>query len=309
MPHNGLIIKSVIVLPKHIYENISGAETIISEAKRGEKIRGWAFESVEYGDGIEISIEGADYPQKGYAPPEAVWAVNTIKSILIEAISIVTMREGIGAFAIMASSSFKRKLVVLKRVIDGFNKIGWSIISPYILKEQYQTPFTREIQKLTYRFLIHLGFTSEFVSGFTVDPALKFSKIFAHAFEYDNAYRLRVQDLFNETTKEAMVENPRKEIKRLIDILGERDMEYVADKFRKIGTLISVLLLHSQFKDALVKALSEADFSKLQPDENDRYWMCHREDYKFFGKSHEERKQMLTDAGLSIAEGRLYDAP
>ncbi len=257
-----------------IYENQSGGQQIANES-----VQVWEMERIEYEEGIKIYLKGCDYPQKGLPTPEALFAVNALKKVLL-----VGMR------------TFKGLLlfVGVKKLIKAFNEVGWRIISPYVLKNEYQQEFTKQFDNLIYFFL--------FAYGIETDDASRFASIISHVFEYDWAYRLRMQDLFNETNKEKLIENPRKEMRRLLALNRVRDFKEANDKFKMFARIASWMFYIPKVKHCFITALHMVDFSKLQPDAGDRYWMCQRIDYDSFGKTFDERKEMLK--GFNVVAGR-----
>jgi hypothetical protein len=80
---------------------------------------------------------------------------------------------------------------------------------------------------------------------------------------------------------------------RLIKLNTERDDKPVSKKFRLVMIPVTILLVIPPIRRAFRSAVIFADWNNLIPDEIDRFWMCYRIDYKFFGKSNEERRQMI----------------
>jgi len=107
----------------------------------------------------------------------------------------------------------------------------------------------------------------------------KISHIFAYLMEYDGAYKFRVQDLANETSTELLTTRPLKEIRRLLAINKERDYPAVHRKFVIAATLLYLYVLFKR-KD-FIKKIKKLDWSKIQMDENDRYWASIKTDYEY----------------------------
>lgn len=256
-----------------IYENKSAGDQLSREA-----IESWVVDKIEYVGGIKIYLKGCDYPQKGLPTPEALFVTNQVKKILL------TSARTFHIFLLFFS---KQKLV------NAFNTVCWNIISPYTLKPQYRTDFTIEIGNFIYRFMEEYGLEEK--------SAETFANILAHIFEYDNAYRLRMQDLFTASSFELLNKSPRKELRRLLELNRIRDFKEANTKFKLFATLISLVMLSPKAKYAFRQALIMSDLSKLQFDEGDRYWALQRIDYNAFGKTQEERKDMLK--GFNIVKG------
>lgn len=156
------------------------------------------------------------------------------------------------------------------------------LLLPYYLPHEYQTATTRAIYQLTLFFSERLNLKN---------PEI-LAKVVSHVFEYDQAYRFRVQDLATETSKERLLSCPQKEIKRLLAINKKRDYTEVSTKFSKVTTLIHWGLYIPFVRSAFRNALESIDFKQLQFDENDKYWANQKLDYKYFGKTFEERQTL-----------------
>lgn len=276
----------MISLPRELYEGTSGEDRIVSESKvSSDEVLGWRILEIKYGNGIQTVIEGADFPQKGYAPPEAVWATNIVKRLVLKGVEVVN------------------SLRSFNKIIENFTDIGLKVMSPYFLKYQYLTAFSQEIHDLTTNFLILQGLKSSVVAD-------NCGKIIAHLFEYDNAYRLRLEDLFSETSKEKLLANPRKEIQRLVELDRQRENQHgvmVSNKFKALAWIMSSLILMSpKIRQSFKKAIEASKFEKLQLDNVDKYWACHRTDYLFMGMTYEERGKLLKEAGFNRVEGLTY---
>ncbi len=133
-------------------------------------------------------------------------------------------------------------------------KAMWAAMEPHILKEQFQQPITKEIIKM---------FPS------------KLGQIIAHTFEYDSSYRLRMQDLFSETSKEKLLNNPFSEIRKLIAINKRRDHIVAHGVMRYTLLIIMFILFIPWFR----RKLTKCHFPNLQLDSDDRYWLDLRTDY------------------------------
>lgn len=180
--------------------------------------------------------------------------------------------------ALTAINSIKKILKTFNIFIfstQRFETVCWPIMSSFILKEEYQQAFTKEFSK--------------FFKG-------KTAEIISHIFEYDWAYRLRIQDLFTASTKEKLMKRPYREVKHLIQLNKERDYKEVSDKFKYVPYLFLIPSLRRSFR----ASLREIDYEKLCYDEGDRYWALQRIEYDSFGKNFDERKEMLQ--GYQVAQ-------
>jgi hypothetical protein len=271
------------MLPREIFEEYEVETQITNEAKvSADELLGWKINEIKWGrNGIETIIDGADFPSRGYAPPEAVFANNIVKRMIVRGLPVINPLR-------------------YEAILDAFSDVGWKVMSPYILKTEYLTPFSKEIYKLTKLFLEEIK----------INQADRIAKLVAHLFEYDNAYRLRLEDLFSETTPELLCNDPRKEIVRLLELNRAREVQHkegVSNKFKLIANALGVLILIPKINKAFKKAIKEIDYKNLCIDNTELYWMCHRTDYAFCGKTYEERLELLENSGYKLVKGQKYN--
>ena len=176
----------------------------------------------------------------------------------------------------------------INRPIRTFNDMTWRFIKPFILQREFMTQTCDELEWLLYSFFKKINVPD--------NDAIALSATIAHSIEYDNAYRLRVVDILNETEKIRMVNNPRKEILGLVKLMLSRSVgdAIVARKFQVVANLLSLVLLIPKYKKAFISAIKEVDFEKFKMDETDKYWTCLRkESYNYMGLTDEERNIYL----------------
>ncbi len=184
-------------------------------------------ERIEFDHGIRIYLKGHLYPQLGMPTPQAIWAVNIVKSLI---------KHGMILF-------------VLNRT--AWKSIGWRALEQHILKYEFLTPTAQGIY--------------DFIVAFNGDTQL--AKILAHVIEYDGAYRFRLMDLMTETDFIALNQHPIKELKRLFAVHKQRDYQEVSDKLGKLHKLSYFLLwppLRKRFRYALAHTeLSKLCFNEI----------------------------------------------
>lgn len=147
----------------------------------------------------------------------------------------------------------------------GLKKIPWKNMVPFLLTIDERQTFTSELFK----------FFQHFTTGY---PPL----CLAHVFEYDAAYRWRLQYLLSHAITENLVRQPYLEVWRLMAINKKR--EKIPDVHRKLwygALLLTVALLWPPFRRKWKQAVLNADYIKFLPDQNDAYWMSLRKDYDF----------------------------
>ncbi len=225
-------------------------------------------ERIDYANGIRVFYQGCTYAKKGFPTPESTLAINICKRVLREAMHFPL-------------------LLINKptKLIQSYIEICHREIYPYILKQEYMTPCSREVQKFLDNFLGKLSIDAKLIEYL--------SPILSAIIEYDAPYRYRIQDLLSETTAEKL-ESP-KEIRRLISLWMEREQyNEVKRKIKKIRYVTSLLYI-PRIRRAYIHALRSSCFSNFQFDQDDRYWVSRRADYNFFGKTSEERNKNADD--------------
>lgn len=233
---------------------------------------------IEYvsGVGILTYIDGATYPRKCNPTPEAVHLNNIIKKLILTSLK----------HPVLFLFTSKNKLITSFNII--FDQAFSSCLTrqEYRLQEQYLCVTAHAIMQFTNTMLKALN-VNEFL-------AKQFAYNIAHVFEYDDAYRLRIQDILSEMDYEQMVNNPRKEIKRLLLIVKQRE-DHGHAIFKKINHIISIvllILLVPKYKKAFI--VSAPHLKNMVYDDADRYWACLKGDtYKFTGRTYEERTKGL----------------
>ena len=275
-----------MVLKRELFEKqFTAQESVANEGKVFYRIY-----KVEDENEIRTWIEGAQYYQKGIATPETLSFVNIAKRLFVEITKNLSKWYFMPSLLLIGMLPPKRHLLALQGILEGFNGVLDKVIGPYILKPKHMTESARELRIFIFNFLLAYGI-SERESKLTSD-------IISHFIEYDNAYRFRMQDLFTETSKELLMKQPIKEIKRLALLSQERDSAGVSVKFQRVIKLASLILLIPRVRKAFKKALEISIFENLQFDECDEYWVSMRTDYDYFGEKPDVRS--LRNTGKSM---------
>jgi hypothetical protein len=259
------------MLPRELFEEKTGEQQVATESEVF-----YLVEKVETEKGIRVWLRGAEYYQKGQAPAQTLFFLNMAKRIIVESLKLGSKLPIVCGF--IAGQVFlpKRYKLSIQGILGVYNSILWKVISPYILKQENMMEFSGELRLFVYRFLRGLDIEKQ--------VAYQFSAIISHFFEYDNAYRYRVQDLLSETTYYELYTNPQKEIKKFIRLSKERDSKCVSDKLVSGMKLLSWVLRFKKYKDAFYNALTSTNFKNLQYDEIDIYWISMRNDYLYLGE-------------------------
>jgi len=270
-------------LPKSFYKYQSGTQQITAESSE-QFILNEIGTDIN-GDSLLINIEGGMFPYKNFSDAEGVFRANMVKSLFIESIKIISKWYFIPALILCDK----------QEVLNAFNRIAFRISSEKILKDRHWSKFAKSFYFVIFYFL--------YKSGFTEDSCDKFAEIFCYMIDADNAYRLRLEDLFSASSIEQLTENPRKETKRLITLFQEREQcPVVAIKFSKLSFLLSIFLLIPKVKRSFIDTFKNCDYESLKSDSGDLYWQGMRNDYNFSGLTFEERQNRAIMEGLKYPQ-------
>jgi hypothetical protein len=273
-------------IPQSCYK-YQNAENQIS-AESSEK---YIIEKAELNkDNIYLYVKDATFPLKGFVKADVLFKANMIKSLFIESIRVVS-KWYLLPFIL---------LIDKKQLLFAFNRIGFRMVSDKLLLDKHLTSFSQEFLKIIATFLKEIGFDEL--------NSQRFAEIFTFLIDQDNAYRLRLEDLFSATSKENLIKNPYKEIKRLSRIMVERDTcPPVAQKFGNVANLVALSLLIPLYKKAFVKSIEKSDFKKLQLDEIDTYWTSIRGDFYFNNLSLEDRLEYAKIKGWNFPQKMMSE--
>lgn len=242
----------------------------------GEKHVAFRFDHVEYPEegGIYVYLKDVLFPVKGIPTPEALSNCNLIKRVFISQVRYFAKHP----WTLLPLIRIK----TLEDLLREWAEINNMILGPFYLKDIRYSNICRELMKFAQVFLTELGVTGQFRETTTI--AYMIARDLATIIEYDDAYRLRLEDLFSVTSKEKMLENPRRELNLMLKTLKERDARMTMnEKFVSIVRILSLALWVPKVRYAFTVALESIDFTKLQMDEADRYHTLRLTTYKFGG--------------------------
>ena len=248
--------------------------------------------------GIYRHYKGMKYPIKGFPFEEAITAIDMVKSYTMTVIHSFAQKELKWLMLGFIIMPWKKKIKILQNALDRyidfanrvFNRVKFrdGLVGTVYMKRQYYSKFSRSIWIVVRIFFLELGIKHE-----TADDV---GKIIATIFEYDDAYRYRVEDLMSETNKYDLRVSAFREIKRLLNIYQRREgLESVILKFRNVVKILRVALLSRKIRDAFRSAIFDSYFIDLQLDEADRHHVLQWDNYNFLGKTIEERQKMYLE--------------
>jgi hypothetical protein len=245
--------------------------------------QGYIITKFEYpeekdGGGIYIHYLDIPYPRKGFPTMEMCETLNLLKKITLFVFS--------NPILLLSKTAFSTYLHLTDYLMDNPFKAYVKGHSDWY-NDRYYCTFANEFKKFLEIFFTEIG----------VDTRL--AGVFRHIMQDDDAYRYRVQDVFSETTLEWLLENPRKEIKRLMKLSIARDEKHVSARTMKFARILSWALLRPKYRKAFKKALQSVDFSKLQLDEGDKYY-CLRPGYDWMGLDNNQKAMKLAQIHKGI---------
>lgn len=223
------------------------------------------------------------YPEKGFPYPQAVRDNNIVKRMFAcfaEFFTRPALRPFVVLFCLLP---YKLKIKVIEAWIKWFTRSAKLALYPHLIDDIRYTKCVRGIKQFCFKFLQELGIHEHWCEQFTI--------IFGAVIEYDDSYRIRIQDVVSETTKEKLLANPRKEVLRLANIEYERETKNksTGNKFGQVAKLASMILLFPRVKRAFKVAVHWTDLSMIQTDEADRYHTLRFSGYNFQGRTPEDR--------------------
>lgn len=250
--------------------------------------------------GIFTYLKGFKYPKPGIVSPDIIINVNLAK------------RQAMGFFGIFRSKyiwapllgililPWRAKIDLASSFMNGLaNTMSQSLHGVLLERRRYQT-MIRELMNFLENFLIRLGFKKEL--------AERISLYICTIIEYDDQYHLRIYDLFEESSKEAFMRDPGKEINRLMLLSAERG-KGTAQKFEAVGKMLIYILKVPKVKRAFLDAFEEVWYPNLQVTEAAAYYTLNRTDYNYGGLSNEERWEYWEKAHTDKVTGKINLPP
>jgi hypothetical protein len=272
-----------MISKQELFKYPSGVQQINNESS--EKYELLEIGTDMKGESLLMKIKDGMFPLKNMVFAETLFGANMVKALVILSLNI------------FSKPLFTLGLLFINKqyLLDQFNRISYRICRDKILKYKHWSKFGKAFYSVINEFLVEIGFTEE--------SSDQFAEMFIFIIDSDNAYRLRIEDIFSCSTKEQFIKNPRKEIKRLLKIFSQRDNNSAAiKKFTNLVSIILYLLYIPKYKRAFIKAVQNSNFTDLQLDEGDSYWSCMRLDYNFMGMTFDERQEYAIIRGYKFPQ-------
>jgi len=240
-------------------------------------------------DGEMLSYyEGSPFPRKGLAYFDAINLNNSVKRRTLTTFAPFAHKAMIlPAAAFVLLTTWKQKISWLEMFLWNYIREAQIIYNncdrPPYLKYKFYNNCSKAVWDLAKVFLMEIGITET--------AANELGWIFANLLEYDDYYKLLVEDPMTELTQQEALDNPRLFIQKFIKILSDRspDNRDTINKYSKFANLLSFALYHPKIKRAWKKAFTQVNFKWLQLDELEYFWQMRRGNYDVKGISLETR--------------------
>ena len=230
--------------------------------------------------GTFMKFVGCEYYYKGLTDQKVIDILYFPKRRLRNLISFLTTKWGI-TLSILLFPFRKRMLIFLAEQYLKDIYLPSLIKYLYISEKKYSIS-VREIWRVSTLFIGNVKIER------IQDILFKFRNILCMIIEVDMAYRWILQDILPLINKESLRANSIYEIERVLDILCERADDARFGEMKKV--LILLLRVSKSTRKLVVRFLLELDLNKIKLDNADYYFCLGRGDYKFRGKSIEERQ-------------------
>lgn len=243
--------------------------------------------------GMLVYHEGDKYPAKGLPFREAVLAADVAKRSALNIVRFLASSpvRYFLPFALLLPGFVKK--AILRSAIERYCDLTDTMFvrtSAYI-KPQYFCTMAREIHRVG----MEIAGDDEAMKRFVMTVCM--------VFEYDDAYRYRMQDIFGEIDRERLLTSPASELSRVFKIGAERGSG-TAEKFGDFARLIPFLFWIGSIRRPLMDFFASVDLDNLKLDDVDWYRCLIWGGYKFRGVPDDQRvsMRMMIDADWLVTD-------
>ena len=185
-------------------------------------------------------------------------------------------------------ASFPSKVYLMPEAMFAFN-FAKRLLREFPITSLFKPKKIDDLaRKIVSPFLIHPEYLCPVSKQLLLLPT-PLAEVIAHCFQYDNAYRARLQIFASHTARQALIKSPIREINRVLSLF-QHDPIY--KKLKRMANLASLALLIPPIRYEFRKFLNRIDFSALQLDEADRYWVL-VESPEYLGFSKQQRDALF----------------
>lgn len=252
--------------------------------------------------GTFVKFYGCSYLFKGYPLKQIVEGLGLGKSLISAIPREIISKSFLISLALVLLSLFSRKRFIHYCRVYASMLWNHTVGKAGIPHERYNKQ-AREIRRVTHLLVqmellrlkkefdnkgfplthYNLHMTSERELCELITCVGEFVALFI---EYDNAYRFRLGDVLPLLNKQAVRDNVRKEVGRIIDILISREhpTQGIGWKWRDMKRIIMLFLFISPFlREWTKRFLLELNLDEVALDEHDKYFCLQRRGYRFGG--------------------------
>ncbi len=199
--------------------------------------------------GVLSYYEEHPFPKKGFPVERVVDRVAIVKKVAMTA--LYTLSKSKVLLVIMILFFHKDLKQAYEELISKLSAlIGYTLLKPF--------RYCKSVQEL------YLAFGSE-------EKQLR--NLVCMIFEFDDAYRYRLQDILGELDKENLVTSPYKELSRLLSIAEFRDTDdRLQDMFARVRKALFLLYISKKLRDKVVNFFLKLDIQNIKMEEDDMYF-------------------------------------
>lgn len=236
-----------------------------------------------------VHLHGYKYPYKGCPDSEGVYAIHDVKKVIHYALKAVHKKSVIAVLGLLFLTPNWMFEGIKTAIAEYFYGLAIEYkLATHLLKKERYCPCVRELYR-TFDVLI-----SRRKSGWMRKLLEMIRDILCMFFEYDSAYKFRLQDAFGAIDKKEVLKNVRAGVIHIFDVLIKRELDSktktgVGSKWKRLRKMFGLALLAPNIRSLAKEFIQELDFEKIKQDEGDWYFDLLRMDYNFGGKSLEER--------------------
>lgn len=207
--------------------------------------------------GMYLYLEGFKYPAKGFPFEKAIWGIDPVKRATLSLLRFLASKPMRYLFLFLFFMPFRTRL--FKAFLHEYAEFTNICLQRVYLQPRFCCVMVRELHR-----------------AFSLMDLNNDEKLIASALcmflEWDDAYRYRVQSLFNRIVdKEEFLKHPSEAIRLLVSGAHMTDDPTMKLKWEKVGMFISLALRVKKIKKFFLKFMGLLDFEKLKLDKADLY--------------------------------------